>query len=991
MIKNAKAAKRIALWILTIGMVVIGTGCAISDSRSLPSESTSMSNETSTAATGELLTSPSFATAAAAAGEPADSPFGVAFGEGSSNLDNFMDYIHELGVSRTKVSFFWHVLEPEEDSYNWKEVDEYLDQLQVGDKALLNVFTTGWCTNSEAFKGSTFKNEVCKEKYKEFILDLVEHTQGKITYWQRDTEPASPRHYPAERFEEYVEAQKIFYEAVKSVQPDAIVIGVNANGHFKGGEHSSADFFDYVIRYGEDYFNLLDIRLYEDKYDIPMRVEWFRNKMKQYGYEKPIVCTEFDGPDPREFPGQYQSLSKVIYTLYASGNIDEAFAQLDSMREEGLVPPEIDMFLVNTSPELEEKRNGIHCRDLVQRHLIILSSDVKELWYWNLQSSGVHPIFGKMRLMDPEGWETLPPYTCYQRMVQQIGDVKSLERIFLEDEDVYLFHLTMQGGSIKYVVWERRDMFYGEDQPAVPFELETNWDKVKITDVFGNEEIKYASDGVVTLDITDTPLYIEDEEIAQINDTPIIVEETTEEPTAVYGNGICEEGENIATCQQDCFVTGFTGNNFGGDLLWYGVHEWKTNPETLNAFQNIFDEVGMEIARFDIFWGKIEPVNGTYDWTLTDNLLNTIDNNVPVLFTIYSTSEWGSQYNNCRELISEYYGNEDDPQIYNRPPSSIPINMQDYMDFLDVLVNRYMGRVQYWMIENEVHSAKNYDISGCPLASHFWIGTKEEYVDLLENSCLKIKQADPDATVMATNFMKYETNKEFTDYVLENCGNYTDVLALNLYGCPEEDIDRIIEMKAKMNFFGYDKPIWVTEHGEIDIACHIEAIFQESFNSSEELKLQSEEIVKRQVLAFSVGVKTIFRLTLNHQNEEWNATGKFLHMGLTFDTEGNEKKPGFYTNKLLIEKLKNFTSIGKIDYGIYRFRFSGKDPVYVLWSDSGNVTVDLSSYLSTPNAKITHIITEMDSNSHPVYPSDQIMPAGSITVDETPIFVEETE
>lgn len=453
-----------------------------------------------------------------AAGEPStlmvnkslSSPFGVAFGEGSSNLDNFMDYIHDLGVSRTKVSFFWHKIEPKDDRYNWKEVDAYINQLQPGDRALLNVFTTGWCTNQESPKGATFKNEECKEKYREFIIELIKRTNGKITYWQRDTEPASPKHYPANKPEEYVEAQKIFYEAVKSVQPDAIVIGVNANGDFRGNEHSSADFFDYVIHYGEDYFDMLDIRLYADKYDIPMKVEWFRDRMKKYGYEKPIVCTEFGGPDPREFPEQYQSLSRVIKPLYDSSNLDEAFAKLESMREEGLVPPEMDMFLVNTSPELEEKRNQIHCRDLIQRHLIILSSDVKELWYWNLQSSGLHPIFSKMRLMDPEGWNKLPPYYCYQRMIRQIGNVKAVKRVSTENENICLFNLTMQDDSTKYVIWERRDMFHGEDQPPTPFEFKTDWKKVKITDVFGNEEVKSATDGALSLGITNTPLFIED-------------------------------------------------------------------------------------------------------------------------------------------------------------------------------------------------------------------------------------------------------------------------------------------------------------------------------------------------------------------------------------------------------------------------------------------------------------------------------------------------
>jgi len=42
----------------------------------------------------------------------AETPFGVAFGERSTRLDHFMTYIHDLGLSRTKVSFYWSRLEP---------------------------------------------------------------------------------------------------------------------------------------------------------------------------------------------------------------------------------------------------------------------------------------------------------------------------------------------------------------------------------------------------------------------------------------------------------------------------------------------------------------------------------------------------------------------------------------------------------------------------------------------------------------------------------------------------------------------------------------------------------------------------------------------------------------------------------------------------------------------------------------------------------------
>jgi hypothetical protein len=112
-------------------------------------------------------------------------------------------------------------------------------------------------------------------------------------------------------------------------------------------------------------------------------------------------------------------------------------------------------------------------------------------------------------------------------------------------------------------------------------------------------------------------------------------------------------------------------------------------------------------------------------------------------------------------------------------------------------------------------------------------------------------------------------------------------------------------------------------------------------------------------------------------------------------------RPVYYTLKLFNEKAGNFDSVTDLNplpegadpiTWTWMVKFTkDNNAVVILWSDGGEKTIDLSEYISTPNAKITHIITELDSNSHPIYPSDQITPAGSITVDETPIFVEEIE
>ncbi len=461
-------------------------------------------------------------------------PFGVAYG-GFYDGEQFMNLIRDLGVNRTKVTVFWHKLEPEEGKYRWDVVDKYVSQLKPGDNALIGIFTTGYCTTKESFKGSPLKNEHCKERYRIFIKKLVKRTKGLIKYWQRDTEPASNKlHYPAKP-EPYVETQKIFYKAVKEVQPDAIVVGVNNNGTFKNGKPQHPEFFDYVIKYSKDYYDLLDVRLYEDMYTIRDRVKWFRDRMKKYGYEKPIISTEFGGPDPRALIPHYVEL--IIMQKEGRKHPDNsgAFRKRPPNRpirgDRAYRPPmehrrfqrkRVDfnkedlyymkMFQKNCPKELEDLRNKIHFKDMVQRHLIVFSNNVKAVWLWDLSAPSkrrLDPIFGKMRFMNRDTKEILPPYYAYKRMIKHIGNLAKVQRIETDNNKVYLFKLWMNDGSYKFVVWERRDPIRDREKPPIDFSFEPGFKKVKITDVFEKSEIKETDKGKLELKITDTPLYIE--------------------------------------------------------------------------------------------------------------------------------------------------------------------------------------------------------------------------------------------------------------------------------------------------------------------------------------------------------------------------------------------------------------------------------------------------------------------------------------------------
>ena len=95
---------------------------------------------------------------------------------------------------------------------------------------------------------------------------------------------------------------------------------------------------------------------------------------------------------------------------------------------------------------------------------------------------------------------------------------------------------------------------------------------------------------------------------------------------------------------------------------------------------------------------------------------------------------------------------------------------------------------------------------------------------------------------------------------------------------------------------------------------------------------------------------------------------------------------------MAIEKLNYFESVERIDLreGVhcYKFTFSNKKPVFVVWSDSQKRKINLKTYIPSQNVKIIHIITELDDKENPIIIPDEVVPADSIEIDETPIFVE---
>ena len=159
----------------------------------------------------------------------------------------------------------------------------------------------------------------------------------------------------------------------------------------------------------------------------------------------------------------------------------------------------------------------------------------------------------------------------------------------------------------------------------------------------------------------------------------------------------------------------------------------------------------------------------------------------------------------------------------------------------------------------------------------------------------------------------------------------------------------------------------------------------------------SDHVVKRFVSGLSSGMGTIFWSTLI----EWTGLipfqDNFARLGLVINLNGKwddtatyQEKPAYFTYLLMVDKLYEFTSAQEIqNNSVYKFGFRNKNPVYVAWNDEGDKTIDLSDQFSSPNVKITHIITKLDANKKPIYPADEIISANNIKISVEPIFIEQ--
>ena len=473
-----------------------------------------------------------------------NSPLGIVRGPLYGHLgirpDVFMPQVHQLGAHLVRLFLFWDQVEPERGHFVWEAVDMLLSQLGPSDEVWITLNTSSQWATRHATTFQPPSPALHQEEFARFVSTLVAHCQGRVCYWQCNNEPTNPLLWEGTAAD-YANQLKVFSRAVKAADPDAIVVLAGAVDAF----HSPSDsqnpdaqaehaFFDHLLRESADDFDAFDLHLYGDHYAIPTNIEVVRQKMAALGYQKPIFCGEYNGPSFFNFAENLPILQRLFERMIAHPQSDSQAqaAQSESIAElygqMATLPPQAQMFMEGCLPELEEKRHRINCREVVSRCLLALSAGVQKMLCWNLANEKVdhnnlmHLLFDKHKLFDYEHGvfkQSYPAAEAFHRMVEALGDVEHVQRINLsEHPSIYLFEVQRHERGPLFVVWERRDAFAGEDEPATPVTWRWPAHQAQAIDVFGETIPTRLQDGHLHLSVSLTPVFIEPQEANRSED-----------------------------------------------------------------------------------------------------------------------------------------------------------------------------------------------------------------------------------------------------------------------------------------------------------------------------------------------------------------------------------------------------------------------------------------------------------------------------------------
>jgi len=411
-----------------------------------------------------------------------------------------------------------------------------------------------------------------------------------------------------------------------------------------------------------------------------------------------------------------------------------------------------------------------------------------------------------------------------------------------------------------------------------------------------------AKEGMVKLEITSTPIYVEEG-----TETQTLKGKIEDSPFGFHPGYTYKE--KYIDRKQINWITSTSPKVFGFDYkesLNIGV---RWNRPEVYALWEIVQKSDAEIEE------------SVYNWEVTDYVYGTVPKDMNLLTNIDVTEN---------RLVREK-----DPWFQRTFRFKTKHLEEKYLVFVKKLVERYgseggnkrlhlQNSIRYWQVSNEPDQRT---------------GDWEGYAHLLEITYKAVKESCPECKVVIGGLSSYpEGFYNFYMPIFKKMkGKNIDVFDFHVFGESWAWLaykNRVETIKRGLFENGYQNTeIWMTETGTYSGKP------KNLRNQTE--KEQAEGLIKSYIYAMSLGVRKIF-WAFGLIEGFIDADVDFDHMGLIYDGKGwddpghGTKKLSYYTYKMMTEKLEgsNFSRVEtlNLDDRVYAFQFNKKGRnVYVLW------------------------------------------------------------
>lgn len=280
---------------------------------------------------------------------------------------------------------------------------------------------------------------------------------------------------------------------------------------------------------------------------------------------------------------------------------------------------------------------------------------------------------------------------------------------------------------------------------------------------------------------------------------------------------------------------------------------------------------GATVLRVAFGWDAMEPARGVYDWSFWDEFVTMAVEEIGLRLIPYVcyTPQWAAR--------------DDGPDFWRSPPR----DPQDFARFMHAIVTRYRGAIDSWELWNE------------PDNRAYWLGTAEEFAELIRAGSRAVREADPGARVVLGGIA---TETEFIEELFARHGIAPAVDVVNIHSYFEtwhpDPIETLPEFVGRVREIvrehGEDEPLWMAELGYSSVGARpvISEVNRARFHGEHSPEAQAGALVRLAALAMTQGILETFAwYRINDLEPAQEVIGDDNNRHLGIRTVGGAPKP----------------------------------------------------------------------------------------------------